>query len=189
MYLSETSQYYYYTEKKDWEVFDARTLLDQVLASSPSSPFTYAILENALKLVAPKLLKAEEEITPLFASLGFQNGVWDMKQKKLLEHSAEHYISGLLPFNKITLPGANLPLKELCPNISSWLIDRANGVEVYANILLAFIFLTIPRVKNPQRFLFLSGYSASPLLRFSASPLLRFGEIHVYHVGFGICYA
>ena len=162
MYLSETAQFFYYNNLY-WDVFDARTLLDQIL-SKASSPYTYPILEGALKLVAPKFLKTQEEIHNLFSLrnfIGFKNGTWDLAGGVLRPHAPENFLTGLLPINKKELTESAIHIEKFCPKICAWLIDRANGSEIYANILLAFIWATILGVTNPQRFLFLTGYSAT----------------------------
>lgn len=40
-------------------------------------------------------------------------------------------------------------------------MDHANNDEVYTNILIGFLLLAVLDVRNPERFLFLSGYSAT----------------------------
>ena len=108
-------------------------------------------------------MKTPEEVHQLFSTrryVGFLNGTWDFEKQHLIPHSPKHYLGGILPLNlpKVLQTGT---LQDLCPNICSWLIDRTNSIEIYANILVAFLFCIILNIKNPERFLFISGYSAA----------------------------
>ena len=163
MYVSETSQFYYYQKEGVWDTVSSKTLLDSVLEDVQTNQWSYTILENALKLVAPKFKRKHKDVMQLFINrryIGFQNGVWDFETSQLLPHSPHLYISGLLPFNYVSVDPTQ-SLQTLCPNLCTWIIDRANNEEIYTNILIAFLLLAVLDVRNPQRFLFLSGYSAT----------------------------
>lgn len=86
--------------------------------------------------------------------------MWDFKTSKLLPHDPQWYISGLLPFNFVEIDRSS-SLQTLCPRLCAWIVDRANKEEVYINILIGFLLLAVLDVRNPERFLFLSGYSAT----------------------------
>nr|YP_009519586.1 hypothetical protein [Udotea argentea]AYC65565.1 hypothetical protein [Udotea argentea] len=116
LYISETSQFFYYQQKGYWGVFNSKTLLDRVLSDVETNQWSYQILENALKLVAPKFFRDAEEVMQLFLNrryIGFQNGVWDFETGKLLEHDPQLYISGLLPFNYVS--ASQPPFKPSAP--------------------------------------------------------------------------
>ena len=166
IYISESSQFYYYIEEGYWKTLGVHTLLDRIIsnvANGEYAPFTYSVLENSLKLLAPAFLRDQEKIFPLFSDrkyIGFQNGVWDLDASLLLEPRPKHYISGNLSFSFSSVDPTQ-SLQTLCPKICEWIVDRANREEIYANILIAFLLLAVLDARNPERFLFLSGYSAT----------------------------
>nr|YP_009518867.1 hypothetical protein [Boodleopsis pusilla]AYC64805.1 hypothetical protein [Boodleopsis pusilla] len=163
MYFSGSKQFYYYMKEGYWDVLGSHTLLDMILSSVEHIPFSYTVLENALKLVAPRFVRNQKETLALFSNrkyIGFQNGVWDLEASELLEPRPEHYISGRLRFTFSSVDPTQF-LQTLCPKICEWIVDRANHEEIYANILIAFLLLAVLDVRNPERFLFFAGYSAT----------------------------
>lgn len=162
IYCSETSEYYFYNINRGfWGSYDNKGLIDNILYESDRAPFFGYRLR---KIIGPKFLKSPEEIQELFSNtryVGFENGVWDLKAKKLLDHSPEYYLIGVLPFNFIFKNFENNVVQEVCPNICSWLLERVGEEEIYANILICFLLAVILNISNPERFLFLTGYSAS----------------------------
>ena len=125
MYLTETSQFFYYQPKGYWSTFNSKTILDIVLSEVQTHQWSYASLENALKLVAPKFLKDPDAALQLFSTrayIGFQNGVWDYKNSKLFPHDPRWYISGLLPFNYVEID-EGAPIQTLCPRLCAWIVQ------------------------------------------------------------------
>ena len=164
-YVSTTQELYVYSSKGYWESLSKQTLLEKILSeNSPAKiPWSYNTLEGALKVLLTQYLQENSAIQRLFEKrryVGFQNGSWDLETRQLLPHSPQHYLRGLLPFDKIEVP-AQTPLEHLCPKICTWIVQRTNDVEIYANILMVFLLLVVLDLRNPERFLFLSGYSAT----------------------------
>ena len=165
IYLSDTKQYFLYNPAGYWETPSAYGIIDSIIQKSDGFIGSYRSLENTLKLVAPKFMQKPQETYKLFSKreyIGFTNGVYNLNSHQFGPHSPTCYLSGILPFEfNPTVAGENKNLSELCPKLCSWLIDRANYNEIYANILVAFLLLAVLDVRNPERFLFLSGYSST----------------------------
>nr|YP_009519210.1 hypothetical protein [Caulerpa verticillata]AYC65069.1 hypothetical protein [Caulerpa verticillata] len=159
IYISETNQYYFYIDTGYWEALTFKTLFDRVLAACESD-WTYSALESSV--VGPKFLKPLKDAQKLFETrkyIGFKNGVWDLEDQTLLAHDPKYYIGGLLPFNFVQEESP--VLRKICPKLCSWISDRVDDDEILINILLCFLYMSILNVRNPERFLFLSGYSSS----------------------------
>ena len=163
-YVSSSKQFYFYNKKGFWSVLNSQMLLDTLLSQEQQpSPWSFTILENALKVVAPKYLCLAEEILSIFENspyIGFQNGTWDLHKTLFVEHSPKHFLMGVLPFEYKPISKAQ-NIYTLCPRICQWLISSCNGIEVYVNILLAFLLIAILDIKNPERFLFITGPSGT----------------------------
>ena len=147
-----------------WLSYDSQTLVDNFLPQTEYCPFSFENLFSAIKTVGPKFLKPWEVIQGLFSTtgyVGFKNGTWDLKSKKLLDHSPPYYLSGILPFDFFYPESDNVGIQDVCPKICNWILDRVNGEEIYANIIIGFLLAAIINIKNPKRFLILRGFSPS----------------------------
>ena len=163
MYLSSTKQYFFFNGVH-WESFDTQGILDLIVSTTPNIRWSYTTLENSLKLVAPKFLRSPDDVLAQFSTrryIGFENGAWDVQTCTLQPHKPDQYLGGVHPVHYLFGISGNTNIKKICPKIATWIIERTNHVEIYANILMSFLFLAILDARDPERFLFLSGYSAS----------------------------
>nr|YP_009306355.1 hypothetical protein [Caulerpa cliftonii]AOP19259.1 hypothetical protein [Caulerpa cliftonii] len=54
-----------------------------------------------------------------------------------------------------------LSITKLCLKLCDLIAERVGREELFTNILMCFLYLAVLDVRNPERFLFLSGYSSS----------------------------
>ena len=103
------------------------------------------------------------ELRELFGGhqqIPFQNGCWNIRTKTFENGlKQEHFALSTLPFDYQLVPQKNINI--LAPKICSWLADRVEGSEVFTNVLMAVIFACILQIQHPERFLFLTGHSAT----------------------------
>ena len=105
-YLYVRDQYFFifFYQQKYWASF-SKTRLDRVLANVQTNQWTYQVLENALKLVAPKFLKDYNDAMQLVGSC-FRFPQWRLGFGNLpIITPRSPYLRRLLPFNYMALDG------------------------------------------------------------------------------------
>ena len=162
----EQNCFLFYNENSGcWETksqTEVAYLLTKSIWNASNSPkIRFEKLLSALKTVSARVSLTEEEFLQKFTTkdrIGFTNGCYFLKDQKLQPHQKDNYLLFSLPYHFQPVSGS---IQRICPTICHWLADRVNHEEIYLNILLACMYCVVLEIHNPERFLLLSGTSAT----------------------------
>nr|AYC64090.1 hypothetical protein [Johnson-sea-linkia profunda] len=158
----EENVFIFYNDKTGcWETKNLEqitSIMTDLSWNSIDAPkYRYERIFTSIKTVGARLSRFN---TKLFSEnrIGFQNGCYDLKSQKFQPHHPENYLLFRNAYHFQEVAGS---FQTVCPTIYQWLADRVQNEEIYLNILIAFMYCVVLEIQNPERFLLLSGPSAT----------------------------
>lgn len=155
-------------------LFDQNTFLWSVFTHMEATYFcldkfrqynvTFRVMGETVKTVAAACMKTQDAIQDIFYNteyIGFQNGVFNLKTKVLESFKKEHYLMTRSKFDYVQLSTQSYKITQIAPTICKWISDRVFGSEIQTNVLIAILLSCILKIEYPERFLFITGHSAT----------------------------
>nr|YP_009519427.1 hypothetical protein [Rhipiliopsis peltata]AYC65452.1 hypothetical protein [Rhipiliopsis peltata] len=156
----------YYVFKEDacvWEQMELDVLSLLCIKKFSERKWPFQTVLEVLKSARAYIMTDVMTLNSLFNCqdiLPFKNSCWHIKDKYFVNGLVkDNYLLSTLPFEYTPLKSANI--NTLAPTICHWLCERVENSELCTNVLSAVMFACILQIQHPERFLFLTGHSAT----------------------------
>nr|AYC64395.1 hypothetical protein [Pseudochlorodesmis sp. HV01306b] len=171
-----------------WEQTDIDGLTKMCLYKYNDRMWDFYAVHRVLKSIDSNVMTEYSTIDKLIHSksmnfIPFTKGCWDI-QKQLFrsDFKKTDYLFTTLPFEYKPLLESEPNINKVAPKICQWLRDRGDGSEILVNVLSGVMFSCILQIQNPERFLFLTGHSATGQSTFFLLLTLLVSEHNIYTV-------